>query len=118
MKIQYHKRLHTVYLRLKKRHVPAKLLFIVMGVISTAWFLIRVIPKPQRAGYPCMGTAFPIMTGFLIWVGSVTGAFMAFKLSGKYFKTAKVRAGFAFVLAGIGFSIMVMMQSTVKTWAA
>ncbi|MCK5138150.1 MAG: hypothetical protein KAR19_20375, partial [Bacteroidales bacterium] len=118
IKIQYHKKLHTVFLRLKKRHVPAKLLFIVMGVISTAWFLIRVIPKPQRAGYPCMRTAFPIMTGFLIWVGSVTGAFVAFKLSGKYFKTAKVRAGFAFVLAGIGFSIMVIMQPTVKTWAA
>ncbi len=118
MKIQYHKKLYTVYHRLKKIHIPSKLLFIVMGVISTAWFLIRVIPKPQRAGYPCMRTAFPVMTGFLIWVGSVTGAFVAFKLSGKYFKTAKIRAGFAFVLAGIGFSIMVLMQPTIRTRAA
>ena len=64
-----------------------------------------------------MQAAFPIMTGFLIWVGSVTGAFVTFKLSGKYFKTAKIRAGLAFVLAGIGFSIMVMMQPTLKTRA-
>ena len=114
---RYHKNLHRIYHRLKKIRVPAKLLFIVMGVISTAWFLIRVIPKPQRAAYPCMQAAFPMMTGFLIWVGSVTGAFVTFKLSGKYFKTAKVRTGLAFVLAGIGFSIMVMIQPAMKTRA-
>jgi len=107
-----------VYHSLKKRYVPAKLLFILLGVISTVWFLIRVIPKPQRAGYPCMRTAFPIMTGFLIWLGGVTGAFVTFKLSGKYFKTAKVRTGLAFVLAGIGFSFMVMMQPSIKIRAA
>jgi len=118
MKARYHKKLHTVYHSLQKTHIPVKLLFIVMGVISTAWFLIRVIPKPQRAGYPCMRTAFPMMTAFLIWVGSVTGAFAAFKLSGKYFKKAKVRTGFAFVLAGIGFSIVVMIQPGLKTRAA
>jgi len=118
MKIQYHKKLHTVYHRLTKIHIPAKMLFIVMGVISTVWFLIRVIPKPQRAGYPCMRTAFPVMTGFLVWVGSITGAFVTFKLSGKYFKKAKVRTGLAFVLAGVGFSIMVMMQPSIKIRAA
>ena len=114
---RYHKNLYHIHHRLKKTRVPAKLLFIIMGVISTAWFLIRVIPKPQRAAYPCMQAAFPMMTGFLIWVGSVTGAFVTFKLSGKYFKTAKVRAGLAFVLAGIGFSIMVVIQPTMKTRA-
>ncbi len=118
MKTQYHSKLHMVYHSLKKRYVPAKLLFILLGVISTVWFLIRVIPKPQRAGYPCMRTAFPIMTGFLIWLGGVTGAFVTFKLSGKYFKTAKVRTGLAFVLAGIGFSFMVMMQPSIKIRAA
>ncbi len=114
---RYHKKLHSIYILIKKSHIPAKLIFIVMGVISTAWFLIRVIPKPQRAGYPCMQAAFPIMTGFLVWVGSITGAFMTFKLSGNYFKKAKVRTGTALVLAGVGFSIMVMMQPTMKTKA-
>ena len=114
---RYHKNLHYIYHRLKKIRVPAKLLFIVMGAISTVWFLIRVVPKPQRAGYPCMQATFPMMTGFLIWIGSVTGTYVTFKLSGKYFKTAKVRAGLAFVLASIGFSIMVVMQPTLKTRA-
>jgi uncharacterized membrane protein YuzA (DUF378 family) len=39
----------------------AKIVFIVLGISSTIWFLVRVIPKPQRATYPCMRAAAPIM---------------------------------------------------------
>jgi hypothetical protein len=28
--------------------------FTVMGIASLIWFLVRVIPKPSRATYPCM----------------------------------------------------------------
>jgi hypothetical protein len=44
-----------------------------MGVISLTWFLVRVIPKPSRATYPCQRAAFPMATGFIIWLtGTLT----------------------------------------------
>lgn len=37
-------------------------LFWGLGLFSTIWFLVRVIPKPSRANYPCMQTAAPLMS--------------------------------------------------------
>jgi hypothetical protein len=28
-----------------------------LGLMATAWFLLRLIPKPSRAVYPCRGSA-------------------------------------------------------------
>ncbi|MFW5820195.1 MAG: hypothetical protein ACOCWA_02825, partial [Bacteroidota bacterium] len=58
------------YLRdsLKRIKIPSRIIFIVMGIASTIWFLARVIPKPQRAGYPCMKAAFPFMSAFVVWI--------------------------------------------------
>ena len=56
-----------------EHHLPPKVLFIVMGVASTVWFLIRVIPKPTRAAYPCMRVAAPFMSGFVTYLFAVGG---------------------------------------------
>ncbi len=53
--------------------LPPKLLFFIMGVFSTVWFLIRVIPKPSRATYPCMQVAAPFMAGFISYLLAVGG---------------------------------------------
>jgi len=56
-----------------RHHLPPKLLFITMGIASTVWFLIRVIPKPIRATYPCMSVAAPFMSGFVSYLLAVAG---------------------------------------------
>ena len=33
------------------RKLPATLAFLALGLVSTVWFLVRVIPKPSRARY-------------------------------------------------------------------
>lgn len=48
-----------------------KLLIVMMGFTATIWFLIRVIPKPSRASYPCQQAAFPLASGFVIWLVSL-----------------------------------------------
>lgn len=78
--------------------IPGKLLFIVMGVASTLWFLIRVIPKPQRAGYPCMRAAAPIMSGFVLYLVSLGGMTLLFRKAVAKFKKAKYLAS-AFAMA-------------------
>jgi hypothetical protein len=37
------------------------------GAAALLWFLIRVIPKPSRAAYPCQRAAFPAASAFVIW---------------------------------------------------
>lgn len=79
-----------------------KLMFLFMGIGSTVWFLIRVIPKPQRAGYPCMRAAAPIMSGFVIYLLSLGGAMLLFRKAINKFKQARfVGAGLALLISFI-----------------
>ena len=45
------------------------------------WFLIRVIPNPARAAYPCQQAAFPALSAFVLWLigvkASLIGWFVA-----------------------------------------
>ncbi|MEI6139197.1 MAG: DUF362 domain-containing protein [Mariniphaga sp.] len=45
-----------------------KLGIVLIGFTATIWFLIRVIPKPSRASYPCQQAAFPLASGFVLWL--------------------------------------------------
>ena len=58
---------------MERNRIPYKLIFIIMGIASTIWFLIRVIPKPSRATYPCMKVAAPFMSGFVTYLLAVAG---------------------------------------------
>src|SRR5450756_1819881 len=60
-------------------HFPPKLLFFLLGIISTIWFLIRVISKPSRATYPCMQVAAPLMSVFVVYLLSLGGITLAFR---------------------------------------
>ena len=55
------------------KNLPPRLVFIIMGVVSTVWFLVRVIPKPSRATYPCMQVAAPFMSGLIVYLLAVGG---------------------------------------------
>lgn len=93
---------------LASHHLPPRLLFIIMGIISTIWFLVRVIPKPSRAAYPCMRVAAPFMSGFIVYLLSIGGVTLAFRKArqnlfrAKYFAAAIFFAG---AIAGIMFSV-------------
>ena len=92
---------------LYRLRVPAILIFISVSVLSTIWFIIRVVPKPSRASYPCMQVAMPIMSSFFIWLLSVTSSWLAFKKAKQKFINARYLAFSAFVLIGIAFAVMV-----------
>lgn len=47
------------------------------GVAALVWFLIRVIPKPSRASYPCQRLAFPLASGFVVWLAGAIASFAA-----------------------------------------
>ncbi len=49
----------------------ARILVPLTGFLALAWFLIRVVPKPSRAAYPCQRAAFPMASAFVLWVVAV-----------------------------------------------
>lgn len=70
---------HWFYKRLRSWRIPSRIAFIVVGLLSTIWFLIRVIPKPSRATYPCIRTTAPFMSAFVIYLLSISASVFAFR---------------------------------------
>ena len=54
-------------------------IFPIAGLVSLIWFLIRVLPKPSRATYPCQRVAFPLASGFVAWILGLVGSGAALK---------------------------------------
>ena len=65
-----------------------KFLLILIGILSTVWFLIRVIPKPSRASYPCMKLAAPFATSFIIYLTAFVSSIYIFKKIRSEFRNA------------------------------
>lgn len=56
-----------------------KLAFIITGIAATCWFLIRVIPKPSRAAYPCMRASAPFMSAFVLYLVGLASTIYLFR---------------------------------------
>jgi hypothetical protein len=54
-------------------------LFPLIGAASLIWFLVRVLPKPSRAAYPCMKAAAPAASGFVVWLAGVAASAFAIR---------------------------------------
>ena len=66
------------------RHRWLVWLFPITGLVALIWFLLRVVPKPSRAFYPCQRVAMPLASGFVTWLvglGVSAAAFRKAKLS-------------------------------------
>jgi Domain of unknown function (DUF362) len=83
-----------------------KIAFVALGISSTIWFLIRVIPKPQRATYPCMRAAAPIMSAFIIWLLTFSGSVFAFRKAKIHFRKGRYIYAASFFLIAIACSIL------------
>lgn len=95
-----------------KRVSFLKISFIAMGVASTIWFLVRVIPKPQRATYPCMQAAAPIMSGFVIYLLTLSGTIAAFNKAKLSFKRSRYIYGVLFLLVSAAGALLVLNQNS------
>ena len=81
--------LKRVHKRLMNCKVPAKLVFVLISVLASVWFLIRVIPKPSRATYPCMQAAAPFVAGLFLWLTSVSALWIILRKANQFIHKAK-----------------------------
>jgi len=56
------------------KHRWVRWLFPVTGLLALIWFLVRVIPKPSRAAYPCLRVAAPLASSFVVWLIGLAGS--------------------------------------------
>ena len=104
-----------VFLKLKSligKSTLTKLTFIALGISSTIWFLVRVIPKPQRAAYPCMRAAAPIMSSFVIWLIGLAGSVFTFNKAKNHFRKARYIYAASFSGLAIVCSLLFLSNST------
>jgi hypothetical protein len=81
--------------------ISIKLVLPLLGFISLIWFLVRVIPKPSRATYPCMRAAMPLASGFVLWLTGLCIAGLSFVRARKWFRKANFFYAGILFLAGV-----------------
>ena len=80
----------------------------VAGFLALIWFLIRVVPKPSRAAYPCQRVAAPLAGSFLVWLAGIAGATLGLHQAQARLRQARyAAAGLALVvgLTGIAWAV-------------
>jgi hypothetical protein len=80
-------------------------LYAVSGLSALAWFLVRVVPKPSRAAYPCQRLAMPVASSFVMWVIGLTGALYAFRAARRQVVRARYALATACMLTGIAVGV-------------
>jgi len=73
----------------------------VVGLVSLIWFLIRVIPKPSRATYPCQRVVAPLAGGFVIWITGLIGSTLAYRRARRYLRQTRWAVAGVCLAAGI-----------------
>ena len=102
---------------MKENHFPPALLFFLMGLISSIWFLIRVIPKPSRAGYPCMQVAAPFISGFVVYLLSLGTTYLAFRKVKQNILRSRYLAAGSFLLAALVASVISITNGIQNSFA-
>lgn len=65
-------------------------LFPIVGLLSLVWFLVRVVPKPSRATYPCQRVAAPLAGSFVLWIAAALASLSAFRRAMKLMAQSKL----------------------------
>jgi hypothetical protein len=86
-----------------------RFLFLGTGLMSLVWFLVRVIPKPSRAAYPCQRAAAPMASAFVLWIVGLAGSAMLWRRGKEHGRHCRsVRAWVYAGTAGLAALVAVM----------
>jgi len=91
-----------------RRYRWLRWLFPVTGLLALVWFLVRVIPKPTRATYPCQRVAFPLASGFVVWLIGAIASLAAFRKAKGYFERSRWVVGALCIAVSVGAAFFAM----------
>ena len=83
-----------------KRRKMFHLFYPLVGIGALLWFLIRVIPKPSRAAYPCMRVAAPLASSFFLWLIGVFSSWLFLRHAALFFRQSRYVIAAACIVSG------------------
>jgi len=93
---------------LNRKYRWYRLYFPFVGLLALIWYLVRVIPKPSRAAYPCQRVAAPVALGGISYFLSLFGLFAAFRHARKFVRQNRlVVAGICLVIALVCAAVVI-----------
>jgi hypothetical protein len=93
-------------------------LFPITGLACLIWFLIRVIPKPSRAQYPCMRVAAPIASSFILYITGLAAAVFSFKKARQYFRKAQYTIALILFLSGLTVAVFMTYNKSTASFSS
>jgi hypothetical protein len=87
------------------------LVFHITGIICLIWFLVRVIPKPDRIRYPCQQTSLSIALGYIAFWGLLWSAI--FHGMGFWSRQLKNKTAAIFPIVLVSFLVLFSVSSEV-----
>ena len=102
---------------LTRRRITGRVAFIVLGILSTAWFVVRVVPKPSRATYPCMQVATPFMSGLVVSLLALLTTVGAFRKAKASLMRSRYVTAACFLLLGFSAVFVVLTHDQPPVYA-
>lgn len=94
-----------------------RIFFLILGSGSLIWFLVRVLPKPSRAAYPCMKAAAPLASSFVLYLIGISGFTLFFRKARERFTKSKYLMASVLALMGFASGILAVVSNNNTTWA-
>jgi hypothetical protein len=89
-----------------------------IGLVALVWYLVRVIPKPSRANYPCQRAAVPLALGGLGYFLSLFGLLAAFRHARSYARQNRLALAAFCIGGGVAAGLIVIRQNEADARAA
>ena len=96
----------------------ARFLIPLTGLACLIWMLVRVIPKPSRAEYPCMKVAAPLAGGFVAYIAGMAIALFSLKKAANLFRKKKSIFAAVLVLCGVAVGMFTVLKTDSESHAA
>lgn len=103
---------------LKRKGIFYRLFFPVFGLVSLIWFIVRVLPKPDRINYPCQQVAAPVAFTFLSSVAAYVALYFTISNFQKFFRQHRYILAFSIVFFGLIISAVFYQNGVKPTFAS
>jgi hypothetical protein len=99
------------------KNIVLRIFFSLIGLLSLVWMLIRIIPKPSRAEYPCMKVAAPLAGGFVVYILGLAAAAFSFRQARQFFKNSKYALAFVLFVVCMTTCVILIINSSSDSYA-
>ena len=87
------------------------------SILSLVWVLVRVIPKPQRAAYPCMKVAIPFASSLLVYLGGLLATAVVFRKAFRRLSERRIMRSGLLLAAGIFIAMLALFSDRKDLYA-